>query len=60
MPGKMTYKTAARLLGGEYTLKKLIKSGELKIATRGFGGTKMFNSSEVYRVSKEIREMKEL
>lgn len=60
MPTNMTSKVAARLLGGDYTLKKLVKEGKLPVVGRGFGGTKMFNSSDVYALSKRIRQLKEL
>ena len=57
-----TTKTTCRLLGvSSRGLNKLILSGKIKqLNDRGYKGTKLFNSSDVYELSRELREPKEL
>lgn len=57
-----TTKTTLRLLGiNNRKLTKLIIDGKIKpLDQRGYKGTKLFNSKDVYSLSKELREPKEL
>ncbi len=51
---KITRQRAEKILGGTNTFKKLLKAGKIRPVGTGWGGAKMFEFSDIYKIAGQL------